>query len=88
MEAYFVRDKDSWGGTLEVHRAMPILENERLTIQEVRKGEFPADTWLQIFMAEIKPDSVTHFDTVIQPYFDKAVVIWTREGGAVNNGTE
>lgn len=84
MEAYFVFDKDPDGGTLEVWREMPVVSDQRLTIQEVRKGEFDAETWMKIFLAEIKPDPTTHYDDVIRPAWDQATVIWTRKGGNVN----
>jgi hypothetical protein len=82
MEAYFVRDKDPWGGTISVFRGMPVASEERITIQEIRHGDFPAEIWLQIFFGEVKPDPVKHHDDIYQQYYDAATVVWTREGGS------
>lgn len=87
MEAYFVRDKDPYGGNYSICRGTLDMEQERLTIQEVRKGDFPAELWMQINFGELEIDRVTHYDTYILPYWHDAEVWWTREGGYVN-GTE
>lgn len=84
MEAYFVRSKDNQGGYFDLYRTAPVMENERKTIVEVRKGNFPPEKWLKISMAETKPDPEVHFDKVYEPYWEKAKVWWTREGGYVD----
>lgn len=84
MEAYFIRDKDSQGGTYEIYRTQPTDETIRKTVVEIRKGDFPAETWLQIGFAEIQPDPFNHYDELILPHWEKAELFWTREGGYVN----
>lgn len=87
MDAYFVRDKDPHGGNYAVWRTMPDdMSIERNTIQEVRKGDFPAETWMEINFGELKPDPINHYDEIFLPHYEAAEVVWTREGGYVNDG--
>lgn len=88
MEAYFVYDTDPQGGHYDVWRdPAPMVEGPkgpRPTIQEVRKGDFPAETWMQISFGEIQPKLITYFDELYKPYFEEAELYWTREGGYVD----
>lgn len=84
MECYFMKDRDPQGGHYAIYRGIPVMAEERRTIEEVRKGTFPAETWLKINFAEIHPHEVTHYDELIIPHWEKATVWWTREGGYVN----
>lgn len=84
MEAFFVRSLDNQGGYLDLYRSAPVMENERRTVVEVRKGDFPAEKWIKINFAEISPEPDTHFDNVYKPYWDKAKVWWTKEEGFAN----
>lgn len=84
MEAYFLRDRDPQGGYYEIYRSKPTEETIRKTVVEIRKGDFPAETWLQINFAEIQPDPLNHWDELILPCWEKAEAFWTREGGFVN----
>lgn len=89
MEAYFVYDNDPQGGHYDVWRdPAPMADSPggfRPTIQEIRKGDFPAEIWMQINFAEIQPKLVNHFDDIYKPYFDEAEPYWTRKGGYVND---
>lgn len=85
MQVYFVRDKDPDGGRYSVQRLVPTPETERITVQEVRKGNFPDSIFLKMLLLELERDPVTFWDSHISPYFDKASVWWTREGGYVND---
>jgi hypothetical protein len=82
MEAFFVRSLDDQGGHLDLYRAAPVMEHERRTIVEVRKGEFPPDLWLKIQFGELPPEPGNiHYDNIYKPHWDKADVWWTKEGG-------
>lgn len=87
MEAYIIRDKDPQGGIYEIWRGVPDMETLRNTIQEIRKGDFPAETWMQMFLAEVQPDPINHYDEIIIEHWEAAEPYWTRKGGFVN-GTE
>lgn len=78
-----MRDNDPYGGFLDFYATMPDMADERITIQEVRRGNMDDTVWAQISSGAIKPDPVINLDAVLQPYFDAATVIWTREGGNV-----
>lgn len=84
MDFYFIRDNDPHGGLLCIMRSEPNPDDEKATVQEIRKGEFPAETYLQLMFGEIMPLNGTWHDDLLQPYFDAAKTVWTREGGYVN----
>lgn len=84
MEVYFVRDLDPMGGFLEVFLDLPDVNTNRVTWQEIRKGELPDGIEEGIQNAQIIPDPKTQFDKFLSPYFKAATVVWTREGGFVN----
>lgn len=87
IEAYFVRDSDADGGYFAVGTYPPIMSEQRLTVIEVRKGQFPEATLNGIFAGSVEPSATSFYDEYIIPYYDNATVWWTREGGYVN-GTE
>ena len=84
MEVYFARDLDPLGGFLEVFTELPDVNVQRITLQEIRKGELPDGVEEGIMKAEITPDPKSHYDKFFAPYFNTATVVWTRKGGFVN----
>ena len=84
MDCYIIRDKDPQGGVYEVWRVMPELDVMRNTVQEIRKGTFPAETWMLINFAEIKPDPINHYDELIIPHWEVAEPYWSRKEGFVD----
>lgn len=86
MEAYFTIDKDPRGGIYDVFRTMPDMTTMRNTVQEVRRGDLPAEIFAQILLGEIKPHPTTMYDEHFAPYWEQATVVWTRGGNV--NGSE
>lgn len=87
MNVFFVRDTDPQGGYFAIHEKPPVLSDERVTVVEVRKGEFPEKTLKDIYtggIIECHPEY--HYDEVIIPYWESATVWWTREEGYALKG--
>lgn len=83
MRVYFVRDGYAHGGHFAIYREVPIMSEERVTISEVRVGEFPDDLIQRMDTGDIVADGPYHFDGIIVPYWENAEVWWTRQTGYV-----
>lgn len=87
-DVFFIRDLESQGGYFAIYLGVPVMSNERRTIVEVRKGQFPQSTLDAIDRGgEITPHPDYHYDHLIVPYWDSATVWWTREGGYVTDAS-
>lgn len=88
IPVFFARDTDSQGGCFAIFESPPIMSEHRVTIVEVRKGEFPKQTLDEIYQGGIiMPHPEYYYDELIIPHWESATVWWTREGGYVANGS-
>ena len=84
MQVYFVRSADPMGGFFSIYENPVVASEERATIIEIRRGEFPDQTLADIYAGGIvECHPVYCYDATIIPYWDQAEVWWTREGGYV-----
>lgn len=84
MKVYFVRDTDPQGGFFAVYEAPPVMSDEKKTIVEVRKGNFPKQLLADIYhggIVEAHPQY--YYDEYIIPHWDEADIWWTRDEGYV-----
>jgi hypothetical protein len=83
---YILRDDDPHGGYYAGQDWFPVEEWERATIVEVRTVDMPPEEWQFIIGGEapitVMPDQSWSHDEWWQPWWDKGVTGWTREGGA------
>lgn len=84
MEAYFVRDNDHRGGYYDIFVDLPDVQNQRLTIQEIRRGVIPDETFQQMMDGTIQLNLETFYDETLQPLFEAATEIIFQRGGNVN----
>jgi hypothetical protein len=84
MEAYFVRDNDARGGYYDIFVDKPDVHHQRLTIQEIRKGEIPDETFQHMMDGTIQMDLDTFYDETLQPLFEAATEVIFQRGGNVN----